>query len=91
MNNIDLLPYGKILSVDDIGQLVRAHRKLQSATQADFAALCGVGVRFISELENGKPTIELGKALHVLKSLGLEVFIQPRDWKRTSSTNKVDV
>lgn len=90
MSNIDLLPYGKILSVDDIGQLVRAHRKLQSATQTDFAALCGVGVRFISELENGKPTIELGKALHVLKSLGLEVYIQPRDWKRPSSTNKVD-
>lgn len=70
------------MSVDDIGKLVRAHRKLQSATQSDFAALCGVGVRFISELENGKATIELGKALHVLKSLGLEVFIQPRDWKR---------
>ena len=69
---------------------MRALRKLQSATQADFAALCGVGVRFISELENGKATIELGKALRVLQSLGLEVFIQrrkwgPRDWKRPSS------
>ncbi len=83
MSNTDILPYGKILSVDDIGRLVRTHRKSQSATQADFAALCGVGVRFISELENGKTTIELGKALQVLKSLGLEVYIQPRDWKRS--------
>ena len=92
MSNADVLPYGKILSVDDIGQLVRAHRKSQSATQADFAALCGVGVRFISELENGKTTIELGKALHVLRSLGLEVYIQPRDWKRPGTVdNKANV
>lgn len=92
MSNADILPYGKILSVDDIGQLVRAHRKSQSATQADFAALCGVGVRFISELENGKTTVELGKALHVLRSLGLEVYIQPRDWKRPGTVdNKANV
>lgn len=83
VSDTNILPYGKILSVDDIGRLVRSHRKSQSATQADFAALCGVGVRFISELENGKTTIELGKALQVLKSLGLEVYIQPRDWKRS--------
>lgn len=87
MDNTDVLPYGKIVSVNDIGDLVRAHRKSQSATQADFAALCGVGVRFISELENGKATIELGKVLHVLKNLGLDVFIQPRDWKRTGKIN----
>lgn len=85
MRNADILPYGNILSVDDIGQLVRAHRKSQSATQADFAALCGVGVRFISELENGKTTIELGKALQVLKGLGLDVYIQPRSWKRSGT------
>ncbi|MCX4186528.1 helix-turn-helix transcriptional regulator [Methylophaga sp. OBS4] len=80
------IPYGNIESVEDIGKLVRAHRKSQSATQAEFAALCGVGVRFISDLENGKQTIELGKALHVLKSLGLEISIQPRGWKKHDNT-----
>lgn len=76
------LPNGNITSVEEIGKLVRAHRKSQSATQAEFASLCGVGVRFISDLENGKPTMEIGKVLHVLQCLGLEVSIEPRGWKK---------
>jgi len=76
------LPCGKIKSSEDIGKLVRSHRKQQSATQAEFASLCEVGVRFISELENGKSTVELGKVLHVLRCLGLEIAIQPRSWKQ---------
>ena len=72
------LPYGKITDAEDLGRYIRAQRKAQDITQADFAALCGVGNRFISELENGKPTMELGKVLHVLKSLGLEIHVTPR-------------
>jgi len=86
MNKDKKIPYGNVLSVDDIGNLIRAHRKRQSATQAEFAAICGVGVRFISDLENGKQTIELGKALHVLRSLGLDVLIQPRGWANSSAS-----
>lgn len=86
-NKDSILPYGKVVSVDDIGRLVRAHRKSQSATQAEFASLCGVGVRFISDLENGKPTMELGKVLHVLQCLGLEVSIQPRGWQKSTQMN----
>ena len=78
------LPYGKISSPEDLGVLVRTHRKAQSATQAEFASLCGVGVRFISDLENGKPTIQLDKVLHVMRCLGLEVVIHPRGWQRNA-------
>jgi HTH-type transcriptional regulator/antitoxin HipB len=78
------LPYGNISSTEDVGRLVRAHRKAQTATQAEFASLCGVGVRFISDLENGKPTMELGKVLHVLQCLGLELTIQPRGWQKSA-------
>jgi len=73
-------PYGNIYSSEDIGKLVRIYRKEQSVTQAELAALCAVGVRFISNLENGKATLELGKVLHVLKCLGLEVAVTPRNW-----------
>jgi y4mF family transcriptional regulator len=83
MNPDNSLPYGNINEAEDIGRIVRAHRKGQSATQAEFAALCGVGVRFISDLENGKLTMELGKVLHVLRCLGLELAIQPRSWKKS--------
>jgi y4mF family transcriptional regulator len=80
------LSYGNISSTEEIGQLVRACRKAQLVTQAELAALCGVGVRFVSELENGKTTLELGKVLHVLKCLGLEVAIMPRNWSSTRSS-----
>jgi len=66
--------------MNDLGNVIRATRKAQGATQAEFASLCGVGVRFISELENGKPTVEFGKVLTVLISLGLNLNLQPRGW-----------
>ena len=74
------LPYGKISSAQILGKIIRDKRKQQGATQVEFAGLCGVGVRFISDLENGKPTVELGKTLQVLDNLGLEVTVQPRGW-----------
>lgn len=84
MNTDKTIPYGKINNTTDIGKCVRAQRKAQGATQPEFAALCGVGVRFISELENGKSTMEVGKVLKVLKCLGLQVTLQPRSWNQTS-------
>ncbi|MGM0593010.1 MAG: helix-turn-helix transcriptional regulator [Pseudomonadota bacterium] len=90
-NQDNMLPFGKVVTVEAIGKLVRAHRKSQAATQTELASLCGVGVRFISDLENGKPTMELGKVLHVLQCLGLEVSIQPRGWRKSlSATLKAD-
>lgn len=80
MNPSNSLPHGNIVTPDDLGRAIRIRRKEQKATQAEFASLCGVGVRFISDLENGKPTVELGKALQVLKCLGLELSIRPRGW-----------
>lgn len=80
-----ILPYGNIIDAEALGACVRDQRKAQGVTQADFAALCGVGTRFISELENGKPTVELGKVLHVLECLGLEVQIQRRGWSSNQS------
>jgi y4mF family transcriptional regulator len=76
----DLLPDGNILSVADFGALVRSQRLKQGITQADLASLSGVGTRFISDLENGKLTIALGKALQVAHGLGLEIQVTPRRW-----------
>ena len=77
-----IFPNGKIKSPEDLGNVIRKARKSQGATQAEFAALCGVGVRFISDLENGKPTAQLGKALQVIHCLGLEMSLQPRSGYR---------
>lgn len=60
----------------EIGKIVRQARKDAGLRQAQAAALCGVGTRFLSDLENGKPTLHLGKVLKVLHGFGLRVSIQ---------------
>ena len=59
-----------------IGKIVRQARKDAGLRQAQAAALCGVGTRFLSDLENGKPTLHLGKVLKVLHGFGLCVSIK---------------
>ena len=71
-------PYGKIRNVGDIGGAIRAKRPAIDMRQEKVAALAGVGPRFLSEIENGKESAEVGKVLHVLHRLGLEVSIRPR-------------
>ena len=70
----------KAVTVADIGTAVRKKRKEDGLTLADAAALCGVGYRFLSDLENGKATVQVGKVLQVLMALGLDVTIEARKW-----------
>jgi len=58
-----------------IGRIVRAERKAQGLRQDQLAAAAGVGVRFLAELEAGKPTAQIGKALAVLDTLGCRLAI----------------
>ena len=61
----------------EIRKLVRKYRKSQKLLQRQLAGFTGVGERFIVELEAGKPTIQLGKALKVIKMLGCQIEILP--------------
>jgi HTH-type transcriptional regulator / antitoxin HipB len=56
-----------------LGTIIRGRRKALGFTQARVAALCGTGIRFISDLENGKETIEFGKAVTVASTLGIDI------------------
>lgn len=67
------------LTPKQIGTLVQGRRRQLSLTQAELALTCGTGIRFISELENGKETCQLGRTLTVLATLGLRVSIQNPD------------
>lgn len=62
----------------DIGSLVSAERKRQGLTQADLAGLSGVGVTFLSQLENGKGTAEVDKVLAVVETLGIDLVARRR-------------
>jgi HTH-type transcriptional regulator/antitoxin HipB len=59
------------------GAAVRRAREDLGMTQADLAARAGVGRPWLSELETGKRTAELGRALLVLSALGLAVTFVP--------------
>ncbi len=61
--------------VEKLGSLVRQTRKAQGLTQEELAAVAGVGVRFIRELEHGKASCYIGKALTVLSMLGIDVHV----------------
>lgn len=62
---------------ETIGEIVRKTRKAMGATQKDLALTSGTGLRFIIELEKGKPTCQLGKVLTVLQTLGIKLALTP--------------
>ncbi|HZE45511.1 MAG TPA: helix-turn-helix transcriptional regulator [Xanthobacteraceae bacterium] len=65
-------------SAADIGRAVRAARKAMGMTQQRFADLAGVGRRFLSELEGGKPTLEIDRVLAVCAAAGIDLVLRPR-------------
>ena len=60
------------------GQALRRRRKDLGYTQAFLAEFSGFSVSFISDLENGKSTAELGKAIYLANLLGLDCSLTPR-------------
>ncbi|MBO9135038.1 helix-turn-helix transcriptional regulator [Rhizobium sp. B230/85] len=62
----------------DLGQMIRRARETRRLSQQAFADLAGVGRRFISELENGKATLEFDKVLTVLRAAGISMFARNR-------------
>ncbi|MDO9172819.1 MAG: helix-turn-helix domain-containing protein [bacterium] len=64
----------RIQTPEDLGKLIRERRKRDGLTLVETAGLTNVGVRFLSELENGKPTVRLDKLLQVLNALGIRLL-----------------
>ncbi|KJF71463.1 MULTISPECIES: type II toxin-antitoxin system Y4mF family antitoxin [unclassified Rhizobium] len=62
----------------DLGRMVRRLRESRKLSQQEFADLAGVGRRFLSELENGKPTLEFEKVLQVARAAGISLFARGR-------------
>ena len=61
------------MTAKQIGEMVKATRKSLAVTQRDLAMTSGTGLRFIIELEKGKPTCQLSKVLTVLNTLGITI------------------
>ena len=58
-----------------IGKRIKSAREKKGLTQEQLAGVANTGIRFISDLENGKPTIQVNKLLNVLSALGLGMYI----------------
>ena len=65
----------KITNSKSLGAEIRFSRKQQELKQMELSRLANTGVRFISDLENGKPDVSLSKLLSVVYALGLELRI----------------
>lgn len=73
-----------IASAGDLGKTIRAARLAMGLRQAEAALLCGVGVRFLSDLERGKETARIETTLKVIGGLGLMLSIGKKKpfWKQ---------
>lgn len=65
----------KIQTSQELGTSIQSLRKQLKLTQKELAMTCGTGLRFIVDLERGKPTCQVGKILDVLHALGIAVEI----------------
>jgi len=69
----------KISDAEEFGRCLRTRRKKLGYTQAFLAEFTGFSISFISDLERGKSTAELGKALYLANLLGLDCTLEERD------------
>ncbi len=67
-----------INSSEDFGRAVRDRRKVLGYTQAELAAFTGFSVSFLSDLERGKKTAELEKAIIIANTLGMDLELNRR-------------
>lgn len=67
-----------IRSSVELGAVVREQRKRLALKQLDIAGMGNTGNRFIVDLENGKPTVQLQKVLDVMDLLGLELVVRAK-------------
>ena len=74
-----------IQSSENIGCYIRKVRKELNVTQKDLALTAGTGLRFIIDLENGKPTCQIGKTLQVLQVLGIQLNLSHTEFENEKS------
>ena len=65
-------------TIEQLGKAIRKQRKTEGVTQQELSNLCGLSTSFISDVERGKATVELGKVLFLMQYLGLDIYVVER-------------
>ncbi len=68
----------KINNAKAFGEMIKLKRKKLGYTQKYICEVSGISASYISDLENGKSTIELGKAIYLANLLGIDVELKER-------------
>lgn len=68
----------KILDVISLGSAIKERRKELNYTQKFLSEVTGLSSSFISDLEHGKETMEIGKVLFLINTLGLNFILEKR-------------
>ena len=68
----------KITEAKSYGEAIRNRRKELGYTQAYLAEFTGFSVSFISDLERGKATAEIGKSIYLANLLGMDLCMENR-------------
>lgn len=63
----------------EFGAFLKKRRKALGYTQGFLSEFSGLSVSFISDVENGKATVELGKVLTLVSLLGLNCNLEARN------------
>jgi HTH-type transcriptional regulator / antitoxin HipB len=80
------------LTTKQIGEAIKTARKSMGVTQRALAMTSGTGLRFIIELEKGKPTCQFGKVLTVINTVGISLELTlPPTAKSTKRAEKEGV
>jgi transcriptional regulator with XRE-family HTH domain len=76
-----------IHSPADLGQVIRSVRRHSKVRLDDLAATAGVSKQFTSDVEHGKPTVQLGRVLKLLSELGVSFELDiPEEAARALAT-----
>lgn len=74
-----------------LSQKIKELRRRTGLTQVEFSKRVGVGLRFVRDLEQGKPSVRLDKVNQVLKFLGHHLEIMPNHGVRSTSKSDSQV
>ena len=70
-----------MINMNTIAKFIKQKRKEAGLTQEEFAIRCGLGLRFVRELEQGKETVRMDKVNQALAMFGMEAVPGRKDDK----------
>ena len=72
----------RVRTVRDLSRALREARTRQGLSQEETSLATGINRTYLSGLESGHETAILKRLLRLVDSLGLELCVRPRDFRR---------